>query len=119
MYHAGGVTTIDALRVGVPVIALAGEAHSARTGASILAAIGLDEAITHSLDAYEQLAYALATDKAALAALAAKLARNRDSAPLFDPSRLARHLELAYRMMWERHAASRGPETIRVPHLPA
>ena len=119
MYHAGGVTTIDALWVGVPVITLAGEAHSARTGASILAAIGLDDAVTDSLDSYEQLAFELATDTAALAALKAKLARNRVSAPLFDPSRLARYLEIAYRMMWERHASGQPPATIHVPRLPA
>ena len=119
MYHAGGVTTIDALWVGVPVITLAGEAHSARTGASILAAIGLDDAVTDSLDSYEQLAFELATDTAALAAFKAKLARNRVSAPLFDPSRLARYLEIAYRMMWERHASGQPPATIHVPRLPA
>ena len=37
-YHVGGVTTIDALWTGVPVVTMTGPSHSMRTGASILSA---------------------------------------------------------------------------------
>jgi predicted O-linked N-acetylglucosamine transferase (SPINDLY family) len=44
----------------------------------------------------------LARDPAALAALKAKLVAQRNTAPLFDTERFARHLESAYVTMWER-----------------
>ncbi len=104
LYHGGGVTTIDALWTGVPVVTLAGEAHSSRTGASLMSAIGMPELITDSLEAYAEIAYRLATEPPALQAIQDKLARNRLSAPLFQPERLARHVEAAYRLMWKNFA---------------
>ena len=64
---------IDALRCGVPVLTLAGETMSSRLGASVLDAAGLPELIMHSLDQYKSRAIELATDRAAFAALRAKL----------------------------------------------
>ena len=113
--HTGGVTTLDSLWAGVPVVSIAGAAHSERTGASILNAIGLPELITDGLEGYETLARDLARDPEALGALRGKLARNLETAPLFDVKRLARHVEAAYRLMWGNHQAGRAPQTIIVP----
>ena len=118
LYHGGGVTTIDALWIGVPVVTLAGEAHSSRTGASLLTAIAMPELITDSLEAYAEIAFRLATEPAALQDIKDKLAANRLSEPLFQPERLARHLEAAYRLMWENFASGRGPMRITVPPVP-
>ncbi len=117
-YHGGGVTTVDALWVGVPVLTVAGQAPPSRNGATLLHAVGLDEMITHSLDEYESKAFTLATDPVALAAVKAKLAANCDTNPLFDTARLARHLERAYRLMWDNHEAGNEPRAIEVPALP-
>lgn len=114
-FHSGGVTTIDALWAGVPVVTIAGAAHSARTGASILSAMEMPELICADLGAYETLARDLARDGARLAALRGKLAAKRDSAPLFDVARLARHLEAAYRLMWENWRDGHAPRPIHVP----
>ncbi|HMB77506.1 MAG TPA: hypothetical protein VKN76_13990, partial [Kiloniellaceae bacterium] len=56
----------------------------------------------------------LAEDPAALAALRARLAANRLSAPLFDTALTARHLEVAYAEMWAIHAAGEAPRQILV-----
>ncbi len=113
--HTGGVTTLDSLWAGVPVISITGAAHSERTGASILNAIGLPELAVEDLEGYEALARDVARDPEALGALRKKLARNLETAPLFDVKRLARHVEAAYRLMWENHRAGRAPQTINVP----
>jgi predicted O-linked N-acetylglucosamine transferase (SPINDLY family) len=117
-YHGGGVTTVDALWMGVPVLTEAGEMPQSRNGATLLSAIGLEELVTESLDDYEGLALALAQDPERLAKVKAKLAANRLTHPLFDIPRLTGHLETAYRMMWENYAAGNPPRTFEVPALP-
>jgi predicted O-linked N-acetylglucosamine transferase (SPINDLY family) len=52
-----------------------------------------------------------------LGALRARLARNRGSHPLFNTTRFCRHLELAYRMMWQRHLDGQPPQGFTVPAL--
>ena len=114
-HHTGGVTTLDSLWAGVPVISIAGAAHSERTGASLLHAIGLSDLLADGLDGYETLARDLARDPEALGALRERLANNLETAPLFDVRRLARHVEASYRLMWENHQAGRAPQNIDVP----
>jgi predicted O-linked N-acetylglucosamine transferase (SPINDLY family) len=118
LYHGGGVTSADALWVGVPVVSLAGEAPSSRIGASLLSALDLPELIATSLDDYAAIARALATDPAHLATMKAKLRANVEAQPLFDMDRLARHLESAYESMWSRHTEGKRPAAISVPALP-
>ena len=118
LYHAGGVTTVDALRIGLPIVVIAGETPNARTGASLVSAIGVPELIAKDLADYERLARALAEDPARRTALRAKLLANRDVEPLFDVERLARHLENAYRTMWRRHREGQPPEGFAVQPLP-
>ncbi|MBV8653301.1 MAG: tetratricopeptide repeat protein [Alphaproteobacteria bacterium] len=94
-------TASDALWAGLPVLTCPGETFASRVAASLLDAVGLPELATSSLADYEALALRLATDPASLAALKAKLAANRLTTPLFDSARFTRHLEAAYRQMWE------------------
>ncbi|KAK0360716.1 hypothetical protein LTR94_026222, partial [Friedmanniomyces endolithicus] len=66
-------TASDALWGGVPVLTLAGRQFAARVGASLVTAIGLPELVAQSEAEYEAIALALANDRAALAALRARL----------------------------------------------
>lgn len=113
--HVGGVTTLDALWAGVPVLTVAGDTHAARTGASMLQAAGLPSLVRPSLEDYEAHALALARDPAALAAVRAGVAAAVGHAPLFDTPRLARHLEWAYREMARRHRDGAAPSGFTVP----
>jgi predicted O-linked N-acetylglucosamine transferase (SPINDLY family) len=99
-------TAADALWAGVPVLACAGASFASRVAGSLLGAVGLEDLITSSLADYEALALRLAGDRALLASLRERLARNRLMRPLFDTDRFARDLEAAYATMWER--AQRG-----------
>ena len=107
-------TASDALWMGLPVVTCPGTTFPARVAASLLEAIGLPELVTHSLGEYEALARALATDPARLGGITAKLARNRDSEPMFDTARFTRYLESAYTTMWERQQAGLPPEAFAV-----
>jgi predicted O-linked N-acetylglucosamine transferase (SPINDLY family) len=96
-------TASDALWAGVPIVTCLGETFAARVAASLLKAVGLPELITTSLEDYEALALKLAREASLLASIKAKLARNRDTYPLFDSARFTRHIEAAYTTMWERY----------------
>jgi predicted O-linked N-acetylglucosamine transferase (SPINDLY family) len=106
-------TACDALWAGVPVLTYRGRSFSARVGASVLCAVGLPEQVTSSLDEYEKRALALARDPQRLAALKAKLMRNRDTEPLFDTTLFTRDLEAAYRTMWKHQQLGLPPESFR------
>ncbi len=111
-------TAADALWAGLPVLTCLGTTFVGRVAASLLHAVGLAELVTGSLAGYEARTLALARDRGALAAIRAKLALNRDTHPLFDNDRYRRHVESAYRRMWERAQRGAPPETFAVPPLP-
>ena len=108
-------TASDALWAGLPVLTCLGNSFPARVAASLLNAIGLRELVTSSLAEYEALALGLARDPERLAAIKAKLMRNRDTEPLFDTPRFTRNLETAYTMMWERAQRGEPPMSFAVP----
>jgi predicted O-linked N-acetylglucosamine transferase (SPINDLY family) len=108
-------TASDALWAGLPVLTQMGQAFAGRVAASLLNALGMPELITHDTTEYEALAIALGRDPARAAALKAKLAAAIPTAPLFNTPRFTRHLESAYRLMWQRHAAGLAPEGFAVP----
>jgi predicted O-linked N-acetylglucosamine transferase (SPINDLY family) len=111
-------TACDALWVGLPVLTCPGNSFPGRVAASVLHAIGLPELVASSLPEYEQLALALARDPVRLAALKAKLKRQRDVAALFDTMRFTRHLESAYSTMCERQRAGLPPASFAVAATP-
>jgi protein O-GlcNAc transferase len=103
IHYNAHTTASDALWAGLPVLTCAGATFAGRVAASLLSAIGMPELITHSLADYETLALKLARNRSRLALLRERLARQRESAPLFDTGRFARQIEAAYVGMWERY----------------
>ena len=111
-------TASDALWAGLPVLTCMGNTFAGRVAASLLYAVGLPELVTASLVEYEELARALAQDPERLAAIKAKLLRNRKTKPLFDTARFTRDLEAAYTGMWGRQQAGLPPASFAVPGAP-
>ena len=99
-------TASDALWAGVPLITRRGRTFAGRVAASLLTAVGLPELITEDADAYEALALRLAREPELLKSFWDRLKQNRATHPLFDTDRSRRHIEAAYRHMWE--IAQRG-----------
>jgi predicted O-linked N-acetylglucosamine transferase (SPINDLY family) len=114
-YPYGAHTTAsDALWVGLPVVTRTGRTFASRVAASLLRAVGLDDLVTSSADAYRRLVLDLAADRVRLADIKRRLAVARDSAPLFDAPRYTANLERAYLAMWSRHVAGAPPDHIVV-----
>jgi len=108
-------TANDALWAGLPVLTCLGNSFAGRVAASQLQAVGLPELVTESLSTYEALALKLAREPERLAAVKAKLQRNRETHPLFNTARFTRHLESAFTIMWERHQRGDRPASFAVP----
>jgi predicted O-linked N-acetylglucosamine transferase (SPINDLY family) len=99
--YGGGTTTCDALWMGVPVVSLAGPLAVGRGGLSILSNVGLADLVAHDDDQYVNLAVSLASDLSRLRELRASLRERMQASPLMDAPRFARHVEAAYRSMWQ------------------
>ena len=112
--HNGGVTTIDALLAGIPVINIIGENHSQRTGASILSAADLNELITNSIEDYESLAISLANDNKKLQTIKSKILYHSIKSSLFDIKSLSKSLETAYLKIYECWQRNHKPDHIEI-----
>jgi len=98
----GGATTCDALWMGIPVVTLVGDRSVSRMGLSILSTVGLTELITYTQQEYIERTIKLAGDLDHLQALRTGMRDRMQASPLLDGIRFTRHLEAAYRQMWER-----------------
>ena len=94
--YTGGVTTCDALYMGVPVVSLYGDRHGTRFGYSILKNIGLDELAVNSYDDYIKIAVALAGDKDLLKVLRKNLRGMMTKSPLMNSELYIRNVETAF-----------------------
>lgn len=107
-------TASDALWCAVPVLTLKGRTFAGRVAASLLFASGFSDLIVQTPEEYEAKALAVARDKGLLAALKGRLIGNRDTCPLFDTKRLARHIETAYGIMHEKQENGLPPQGFTV-----
>lgn len=112
--YNGHTTASDALWAGLPVITRAGGTFAGRVAASLLHAAGLPELVTDTARQYEELALRLATDRPYLQRIRRKLADNRLTLPLFDTDRFRRHVEAAYRTMWDVWQQGERPRSFSV-----
>ena len=98
--YSGGLTTVDALWMGVPVITMPGERWASRHSLSHLSAAGLTELVADGPEAYLRTAVQLARDLPRLASLRAGLRPRMHVSPLRRAKAFTRGLEKAYRAMW-------------------
>lgn len=107
----GGATTLDALWMGVPVVALAGKYFATRMGVTILNNLGLPELLAENEAAYVDLATDLATDVSKLRAIRHHLRHKMSGSRLMDYAAFARDIEGAYRGMWQAWCATHSAAT--------
>lgn len=112
-YNSHGTGSF-ALWAGLPILTCLGPAFAGRVAASLLRAVRLPELVSQSIEEYEAKAIALASDRQRLDELRARLANNRDTTPLFDTDRFARHIELAYTTMHETAMRGEAPRSFTV-----
>ena len=100
--HGGGVSTWEALQMGVPVVAKLGNSLTSRVSSAILSAIGLtDWVVTEDSKYFEIARHPTRTQLEAL---------RRDLPSLIDrrcgPLSYTRAVEDAYREMWRRYCSA-------------
>lgn len=91
--YTGGLTTCEALYMGVPVITRYGITHGSRFGYSLLANIGIAELAVNRADKYIELACDLANDVDTLIAMRQGLRNMMHNSRLMDMEHYTREVE--------------------------
>ena len=104
--YNGGLTTCEALWMGVPMVAIEEERMISRQTAAMLRQVGGEEFIAGTRDEYVALAVRWAQQPERLAAVRASLRERMRASPLCDGARFTRALEAAYRSVWRRYCAA-------------
>lgn len=97
--YPGGLTTCEALYMGVPVVTLKGNRHGARFGYSFLANLGLQELVAEDAEGYVDIAVKIAGDSELLSLLRANLRRMMKASPLMDSDAYMRAVEDLYQQL--------------------
>jgi protein O-GlcNAc transferase len=98
--YSGGLTTCEALWMGVPTITMPGETFASRHSTSHMSNVGLPDWVAPDLAAYQDMAVRRAADLPALATLRAGLRARMKASPLCDAPRFGRHFGAALRHAW-------------------
>ena len=98
--YSGGMTTCEALWMGVPVVTCPAETFASRHSLSHLSNVGSTETIATNRREYVELAVRLAHDLPHLAELRAGLRDQVLRSPLCDGERFAHHLMALLRDVW-------------------
>lgn len=93
-YNAGTIAS-DALRMGLPLLTLQGRAFAARMASSLVTAVGMEDCVTTTAEAYVKRAVEIANTPAEAARLKAHLAGNTWSRTLGDCAGFTSRLENA------------------------
>ena len=98
--YTGGLTTCEALYMGVPVVSIRGRSHGSRFGASILTNAGVRELLAENDINYVRRAVQLGNSPELIGAYHSGLRGNLLKSPLMDAANYMRELESAYRQTW-------------------
>ena len=99
--YTGGLTTCEALIMGVPVVSLRGNTHGSRFGVSILENADLPELVAVNDGEYIKKAVRLATETEILGRFHAELRGFLQRSPLMDADGYMQDLEAEYHRIWE------------------
>jgi predicted O-linked N-acetylglucosamine transferase (SPINDLY family) len=106
--YGSHTTGVDALWGGVPMLSCRGATFAGRVGASLLAAVDLNELVTEDVDAYRERLVDLVTQPERLREYAAHLERGRRHFPLFDTRSFAGDFERLLAEAYEEISAARA-----------
>jgi len=111
--HAGGVTTLESLLMGVPVVSLYGRFPSARIGASILTACDAANWVARDAAGFVAIARHLAARLDRLRAGRTTMRAEISAQTPYQPEAYARAVEGAYRSLWRDWCARQAGQSGR------
>ncbi|TFW10292.1 tetratricopeptide repeat protein [Oxalobacteraceae bacterium OM1] len=97
----GGMTSLELLWMGVPIVTLAGDSIVARQTSAALQNIGLQELAFQNVQAYIDGAIAFAKDRERIVRLRGEIRTRMVGSPLCKPEQFVADLEGLYRRMWQ------------------
>ncbi|MDI5987288.1 tetratricopeptide repeat protein [Halomonas sp. M4R5S39] len=110
--YSGGLTTCEALMMGVPVVTRVGPTFAGRHSATHLVNAGLPELVTDSWEDFRKRSRELVNDLPSLAVIRASLRTILMDSPICNGPRFANHLTTALRAIWQRHCEGKAPEAL-------
>ncbi|MCL7928591.1 tetratricopeptide repeat protein [Halomonas llamarensis] len=110
--YSGGLTTCEALLMGVPVVTMPGPTFAGRHSATHLVNAGLPELVAKSWEEYRQRVLELAKDLESLTVIRKGLRKQLLASPVCDAPRFAKHFSIAMRAIWERYCEGQAPEAL-------
>lgn len=103
--YVGGLTSCEALMMGVPVVSLYGSRHGTRFGLSFLCNLGMEELASDNGRDYVAKAVALALDKDLLKLLHGQLRNKMIESPLMDGKAYCESVERIYEAICDLHCS--------------
>jgi predicted O-linked N-acetylglucosamine transferase (SPINDLY family) len=106
--YGAHTTASDALRMGLPIVTLAGKGFPSRVCGSLSIAAGMPDLICDTPAAYVALAIELGRNAERRESIRQTMAAALPTCTLFDPSLLTRELEVILENVWAAHCRT-GP----------
>lgn len=110
--YSGGLTTCEALYMGVPVVTFPGPTFAGRHSATHLVNAGMPELVTNSWVEYRQRALELAADLQSLQVIRRHLRTTVQQSPLCDVKRFTANFNVALQAIWQRHCDGKAPAAL-------
>lgn len=110
--YSGGLTTCEAIYMGVPVVTLPGPTFAGRHSATHLTNAGMPQLVAEDWQHYHDIVVNLAGDLDNLTNIRTHLRAALLASPLCDAPRFARNFSNAMRAIWQRHCENKAPAAL-------
>lgn len=110
--YSGGLTTCEAMLMGVPVVTLPGPTFAGRHSATHLVNAGMPELVVNSWDEYRARVLDLISDLNSLSTIRQHLRQILLESPVCNGEKFAGHLASALRAIWQRYIAGKTPAAL-------
>ncbi|HAS1181921.1 TPA: hypothetical protein I3819_000189 [Enterobacter cloacae] len=114
--YSGGLTTCEALAMGVPVVTLPGPTFAGRHSASHLVNAGLQELVARDWQNFIDITVGLTQDLKSLEIIRGNMREILLASPVCDGQRFAKHFSQAMRAVWQRYCEGKMPEALTLRH---
>jgi predicted O-linked N-acetylglucosamine transferase (SPINDLY family) len=109
--HNGGISTLESLQMGVPVVARLGKTISSRVAGAILTSVGMSDWVADGADGYAAIAVKFASLHEHLKTLRHALPTTLAASAAGNSAIYTKAVETAYREMWVEYCRSESEKS--------